>query len=100
MISRHKISILLIAASLLLLGLFLFFYLNKTWNNKLEALKRETIHIFIQSVQSIEGDVLDKFLINRLHDITDTGSFRLIPQLLPESPSDSLKFIEYASARY
>ncbi len=99
MISRHKISILLIAASLLLLGLFLFFYLNKTWNNKLAALKRETNHIFIQSVQSIEGDVLDKVIFNRLHGITDTGSFSFIPQRLPVSPSDSLKVIAFASDR-
>jgi len=63
---RHRLSIFLMTASLLLLAVFLVFFLKKTWEDEFGQLKKETSFLFAQSIHSIEGELLDKLVMRRM----------------------------------
>lgn len=62
---RHRLSIFLMTASLVLLAVFLVFFLKKTWQDELGQLKKETSFLFANSIHSIEGELLDQLLMRR-----------------------------------
>jgi signal transduction histidine kinase len=63
---RHRLSIFLMTASLVLLAVFLVFFLKKTWQDELDQLKKETAFLFASSIHSIEGELLDKLVMRRM----------------------------------
>lgn len=63
---RHRLSIFLMTASLVLLAVFLVFFLKKTWQDELGQLKKETSFLFANSIHSIEGELLDKLVMRRM----------------------------------
>ncbi len=64
---RHKLSIYLMTASLVLLAVFLFLFLEKTYREEIGELKKETSFLFINSVRGIEGKMLDRLLVGDLN---------------------------------
>jgi signal transduction histidine kinase len=85
-------------ASLVLLGVFLLFYLKKTWDDELAALKKETSHLFMHSIHSIEGEVLDKIVFNRLYGRGDS-SMAFLHRRIDMEAADSLKVFAFTGDR-
>jgi signal transduction histidine kinase len=69
---RHRLSILLMALSLVLLAGFLFLFLKKTYEDERETLKRETGYLFINAIRGIEGDVLEKLVFHKIKGEADS----------------------------
>jgi signal transduction histidine kinase len=63
---RHHIAILLLSLGLVLLGVFLWLFLKKTWEDETNSLRRETNLLFVDAVQSIERKMFDQLIIRRL----------------------------------
>ncbi len=70
--SRHRLSILLITISLALLAVFLFWFLKKNYDQEVTSLQKETGYLFVNSIRSIEGEMLDKILFKGVDMIPDT----------------------------
>lgn len=54
-------------ASLVLLAVFLYLFLEKTYREELGELKKETTFLFINSIRGIEGKMLDRLLVGDLN---------------------------------
>ena len=96
---RHRLSILLMILSLVLLAVFLLFFLKKTYENERGELQKEVGYLFINSVRSIEGDMLDKFIFRRIvagSDSLEEPHFLPMPQ---HDSGDSLQVITFIGDR-
>lgn len=91
---RQRFSILLMVASLVLLAGFLFFFLKKTRQDKLDTLRQQTSFLFVNSVRGVESKLFNQFIFNGLHENSD--SLRdLLMRLPAPRPNDSLKVITF-----
>lgn len=80
------------ALSLGLLLLFLFLFLKKAWSDELEALKRETSLLFVNSIQGIQGEAFDNLIVQKMEGLPDSA-MRIKLRAAAEKPQDSLKVI-------
>jgi len=78
---RHHIAILLLSLGLALLGIFLWLFLKKTWDDELASLRRETNLLFVNAVHGIESQMFDRLIMKRWEgsegDSSVNISFRL-----------------------
>jgi hypothetical protein len=65
---RHHIAILLLSLGLVLLGIFLWLFLKKTWGDESNSLRQETNLLFVDAVHSIERKMFDKLIVRRLEN--------------------------------
>jgi signal transduction histidine kinase len=93
---RHHIAIVLVSLGLALLGVFLWLFLKKTWEDETANLRRETNLLFVNAVRSIESQVFDRLLIKKWEGVKgDTSlniSFRLPP---PAGGRDSSRMFAF-----
>ncbi len=96
-LNRHRLSIVLMSASLLLLAGFLVLFLKKSWDDEVLALKKETGFLFINSIRGIEGRMMDRIITHNIRggaagdSIHEEFTIRL-----PEPPKgDSLKIMTF-----
>lgn len=93
-LDRHKFSIVLMSASLVLLASFLMLFLKKTWNDEVLAMKKETGFLFVNSIRGIEGKMMDRIITHNFiggpgDSIREQFIFRM-----PNPPGgDSLKIM-------
>jgi K+-sensing histidine kinase KdpD len=91
---QHRLSIILMSLSLLLLAGFLGLFLKKSWSDELDALKKETGFLFVNSIRGIEGEALDKLVFRHLQIIGDTAS-KVALKLPGPLSEDSLKVMTF-----
>ncbi|HAD13510.1 MAG TPA: hypothetical protein DCF33_13875 [Saprospirales bacterium] len=93
---RHHIAILLLSLGMILLGVFLWLFLQKTWKDEQENLRRETNLLFVNTVRSIESKLFDKLVVRRWDtfqgDTTVSISLRLPPPV--KDSGNVLAFVE------
>ncbi len=65
---RHHIAILLLSLGLVLLGIFLWLFLKKTWEDESNSLRQETNLLFVDAVHSIERKMFEKLIVRRLEN--------------------------------
>jgi signal transduction histidine kinase len=58
--------------SLLMLAVFLFLFLKKSYQEEVVALQKETGYLFVNSVQGMEGKLLEKIVLNKMGTPSDT----------------------------
>ncbi|MFN0016583.1 MAG: sensor histidine kinase [Saprospiraceae bacterium] len=80
----------LMAASLLLLGCSLVWFLNRTYREEESALSREVGFIFINTVRNIEGGLLDKIVFKRRAETT--SGLQGLPRIMH---ADSLRVMTF-----
>lgn len=91
-----RLSIALMSLGLALLAAFLFFFLNKTWNDEAQTLRRETGLLFVNAVQSEQNRVLDKLLVRQF----STDSTFDIALRMPRLPQgDSVKMVAFVQEK-
>jgi len=95
-LQRHRFSILLTAASLVLLAVFLLVFLRNSYHQEIASLQKETGYLFVNSIQGIEGEMLDKIMFENVGAIPDSLRKRLIDKRM-DFKSDSLHTFSYVS---
>lgn len=55
-----------------MLAVFLFLFLKKSYQEEVVALQKETGYLFVNSVQGMEGKLLEKIVLNRMGTPSDT----------------------------
>ncbi|MDO8366241.1 MAG: HAMP domain-containing sensor histidine kinase [Saprospiraceae bacterium] len=97
---RHHIAILLLSLGLVLLGIFLWLFLKKTWEDESASLRRETNLLFVNAVHSIESQMFDQLIVKRWEgsegDTSVNISLRLPP---PKHGHDSAKVFAFVENR-
>lgn len=97
---RHHIAVLLLSLGLVLLGIFLWLFLKKTWEDENTRLRRETNLLFVNAVHSIESQMFDRLLVKRwagaAGDTSVQISLRLPP---PKQGPDSAKVFAFVQER-
>ncbi|MBL7807845.1 MAG: HAMP domain-containing histidine kinase [Saprospiraceae bacterium] len=90
---RHHIAIVLLSLGMILLGVFLWLFLQKTYKDEQEVLRRETNLLFVNAVRSIESRLFDKLVVRRWDtfqgDTAVSISLRLPTPPRPHPPKDS-----------
>ena len=76
--NRHRISIILMTTSLVLLAIFLFLFLRNSFQDEVEALQKETGYLFVNSVRGVEGQMFEKILFKQFRGSPDL-SHRHLP---------------------
>lgn len=66
---------------LALLGVFLWLFLNKTWEDEEASLRRETNLLFVNAVRGIESEVLDRLLVRRWKGLDGDSSVNISVKL-------------------
>jgi len=98
---RHHIAILLLSLGLVLLGVFLWLFLKKTWEDEANSLRRETNLLFVNAVQSIERKMFDQLIIKRVDggggDTTVSISLRLPASKHKPDSASAFAFIQERS---
>lgn len=80
---RHHIAILLLSLGLLLLGVFLWLFLKKTWEDEAASLRRETNLLFVTAVHGIESQMFDRLLVKRWEGVEGDTSVNISLRLPP-----------------
>lgn len=80
---RHHIAILLLSLGLVLLGIFLWLFLKKTWEDEAASLRRETNLLFVNAVHGIESQVFDRLLVKKWEGIGEGDTALDISLRLP-----------------
>ncbi|MBK9335243.1 MAG: HAMP domain-containing histidine kinase [Lewinellaceae bacterium] len=83
----------LMAASMLLLGCSLAWFLHRTYREEETALSREVGFVFINTIRNIEGGLLDKLVFRRGHPPGVTE----FPPMSKVFRSDSMKVMTFVS---
>lgn len=98
---RHHIAILLLFLGLALLGIFLWLFLKKTWEDENAGLRRETNLLFVNAVHGIESQMFDRFMVKRWEgadgDTSLNISLRLPPPLHGKDSAKVLAFVQERS---
>ncbi len=98
---RHHIAIVLLSLGLALLGIFLWLFLNKTWEDETASLRRETNQLFVNAVHGIESQIFDRLLVKRWEgedgDTTVNISLQLPP--LARERDSSAKIFAFVEER-
>ena len=61
-----RFAILLMSLGMGLLAVFLGLFLQKTWADEAETLKREAGLLFVNTVQGVQQEVFDQLIVRRL----------------------------------
>lgn len=69
---RHRLSIYLMTTSLVLLAVFLFLFLKKSYQDQVAELQKETGYLFVNSIRGIEGKMMEKMIFKSLDGQADT----------------------------
>jgi len=97
---RHHIAVLFLSLGLALLGVFLWLFLKKTWEDEAASLRRETNLLFVNAVHSIESQMFDQLIVKRWEgaagDTLVNISLRLPP---PAHRQDSAKAFVFVQER-
>lgn len=80
---RHHIAIVLLSLGLALLGIFLWLFLKKTWEDETASLRRETNLLFVNAVHGIESQVFDRLLVKRWEGVDGDTTVNISLQLPP-----------------
>lgn len=92
---RHHIAIVLLSLGMILLGVFLWLFLHKTYKDEQEALRRETNLLFVNAVRGIESRLFDKLVVRRWDtqqgDTAVSISLRLPAPPHPQPAKDSAR---------
>ncbi len=92
---RHKFSVVLMSASLVLLAGFLVLFLKKAWSDEVLALKKETGFLFVNSIRGIEGDMMDRLMTHNILNVGDSVRHEFRFQLPSNPKNDSLKVLTF-----
>ncbi len=65
---RFNSAALLMVASLLLLGIFIAWFLTKVWQDQVASFKTEVSFLMVEAVREIEGEAINKLIINTKGD--------------------------------
>lgn len=65
---RHHIAILLLSFGLVLLGIFLWLFMKKTWDDENASLRKETNLLFVNAVRGVESQLLDRMIVRRFDE--------------------------------
>jgi signal transduction histidine kinase len=87
---RHHFAILLMTIGLALLGVFLWLFLKKTWEDEASNLRRETNLLFVSAVRSLESKAFDQLIMRRWGSAPSDTSFDIslrLPALTPRPDS-------------
>ena len=95
---RHHIAILLLSLGMILLGVFLWLFLQKTWKDEQEALRRETNLLFVNAVREIESQLFDKLVVRRW-DAFQGDSAVSISLRLPPPVRDSGRVLAFMQGK-
>ncbi|MFN0037634.1 MAG: sensor histidine kinase [Saprospiraceae bacterium] len=91
----------LLSFGLVLLGIFLWLFLKKTWGDEAETLRRETNLLFVNTVRGIESQVFDRLIVGRWEGAEgDTAmdiSLRLPPAPHGQDSARMLAFVQERS---
>ncbi len=99
-LNRHRLSIVLMSASLVLLAGFLVLFMKKAWDDEVLALKKETGFLFVNSIRGIEGRMMDRIITHNIQGIGDGDSIKHEFNIRLREPSmhgDSLKIMSFVS---
>ena len=98
---RHHIAILLLSLGLALLGIFLWLFLKKTWDDEHANLRRETNLLFINAVHGIESQMFDRLIVKRWEgaegDTSVNISLRFPPPLHRPDSAKAFVFVQERS---
>ncbi|MCC7465648.1 MAG: HAMP domain-containing histidine kinase [Saprospiraceae bacterium] len=95
---RHHIAILLLSLGMILLGVFLWLFLHKTWKDEQETLRRETSLLFVNAVRGIESRMFDQLLV-RHWDGRDGDRSVQITLRLPPPVKDSARVFAFVQEK-
>ncbi len=97
-LDRHRISILLMSTSLVLLAGFLVLFLKKSWDDEVLALKKETGFLFINSIRGIEGRMMDRIITHNIRGMPGDSVEQEFRIRMPHPPDgDSLKVFTFVT---
>lgn len=95
---RHHIAVFLLSLGLVLLGVFLWFFLKKTWTDEESALRRESNLLFANALHGIEQEMFDQLIVKKwTGDTGDTAvdiSLRLPPNLRRRDSAQMFAFVQ------
>ncbi|MBC7776854.1 MAG: HAMP domain-containing histidine kinase [Phycisphaerae bacterium] len=98
---RHHIAIFLLSLGLALLGIFLWLFLKKTWDDETASLRRETNLLFVNAVHGIESQMFDRLIVKRWEgaegDTSVNISLRLPPPLHRADSTKAFVFVQERS---
>ncbi len=97
---RHHIAIFLLSLGLALLGIFLWLFLKKTWNDETNTLRRETNLLFVNAVHGIESQMFDRLIVKRWEGAEGDTSVNISLRLpSPIHRTDSAKAFVFVQER-
>lgn len=96
---RHHIAIFLLSLGLVLLGVFLWLFLKKTWDDENASLRRETKLLFVNAVHSIESQVFDRLLVKRWETLEGDTAMDISLRLPQPKHQDSSKIVAFVQER-
>jgi hypothetical protein len=80
---RHHFAVLLMTFGLVLLGIFLWLFLKKTWEDEAANLRRETNLLFVSAVRSLESQAFDQLIVRSWESAPGDTSFDISLRLPP-----------------
>ncbi|MBI1224717.1 MAG: GHKL domain-containing protein [Bacteroidetes bacterium] len=99
-LDRHRFSIVLMSASLLLLAAFLMLFVKKAWDDEVLALKKETGFLFVNSIRGIEGHMMDRIITHNIKGEPGDSLHQEFTIRMPEPPKgDSLKVMTFVAEK-
>jgi len=78
-INQNRLSVGLMVSSLVLLSVFLFFWLNKVYDEAHEALENQTNFLFFNSIRDIEGELMQELfpIVLQRKDSMQSSAFKV-----------------------
>lgn len=75
---RAHIALLFLSLGLLLLGVFLWLFLQKTWISEQESLERELKVLFVSAVHDMESEVFKRIIIQEWEGLEHDSTIQLL----------------------
>lgn len=91
---RHHIALFLLSLGMILLGIFLWLFLKKNWEDEAASLRRETNLLFADAVHNIERRLFDQIIVRQLDGPQGDTSVQISLHLPPPAtfPDSARKF--------
>ena len=97
---RHHIAVLLLTLGLVLLGVFLWLFLKKTWEDESANLRRETNLLFVNAVRGIENQLFDQMIVRKWTGADGDTAVNISLRLpAPKHGEDSAKVFAFVQER-
>lgn len=94
-----RFAILLMSLGMGLLAVFLGLFLQKTWADEAETLKREAGLLFVNTVQGVQQEVFDQLIVRRIDDhgpgLPDIHFSNALAHPVQEEQLDSVRVITF-----